>query len=383
MCEILFILEKANSYALIRKLKMRGDVEMEQSLQQVQLNGEEMEKTFEQFKEASSRPVGLTHCKEVKVGGDSGKSYTKLCLEYSKGGEKVLLYYSLPTSYEMHEQKAALDGVHEIIINGVRYLVGGSQLLSNQRDKSERTKELPLHRICLITGICKLLEENKIKTDNIKLTVNMPLADFKNKEKQQSLINFYQSAQKVRVQYKKEEYKFTFKVLPYYEGIGAILNKQEEFADKEVLALDFGSLNVGYATFSKLKPNIQTSGTLNEGVNRLFYRIRKALSENGVNIGMNEEQLKEIIKGESEIVSETTQRLVNKEVIDFLDSVYAELLNLGADVDYSHLLIIGGGTNLYRSFIPLVFKKAHELGQIHFIDNPEFANALGSLRLIG
>ncbi|MBP3907869.1 MAG: hypothetical protein J6D33_02965, partial [Turicibacter sp.] len=56
-----------------------------------------------------------------KVGGDSGKSSTKLSLRTEEGTN---IRIQLATTCEKTDTKAKSDSNHEVFFNGTRYLVG-------------------------------------------------------------------------------------------------------------------------------------------------------------------------------------------------------------------------------------------------------------------
>lgn len=335
-----------------------------------------------EIKEA--KPSSVRKAKVVKIGGDSGKSHTKVSMIIRENGVDVVYPEIIYTSSLSNDNKAVTDYTEEFIIDGVRHLVGDPTRLLNASERREQSKVLPLHRTCMIAAVVKLLNKlGYVGVEEVQLTVNMPLSDYLDVSEQRKLIRLYESKKTVVVKYNGKTYSFKLKVLPYYEALGALLNKFEEYEDKRVVSIDFGSRNVGYATFNKMNIVEGKSGTTPDGVNKLLTQVQQILSNNKITTISDDEQLISIIKGENQDIPVAVLELVKNRVHNYLDGIYGTLFDFGIDIEYTDIIFSGGGVDIFKPYIHKVFKKASENEKIHFIDNPQFANSIGSLKLFG
>lgn len=329
---------------------------------------------------------GFRWVKEVQVGADSGKRNTKIVICFSKGnGEVVVDSVEFPTTMVHTANKSSIDGVFEFVIDKKRYLIGDKSEKLNLEERNRRSKCLEIHKNCILAGICALLHKHQITTSEVKIAVNMTLQDFRDLREKGELMKLYKNPNSsgFKMTFENKDYNFKVKVLPYYEGVGAILNEGERYKGKRVLSIDFGSYNTGYVSFEDFKAQSgdNKSGTLDLGINKLLSRIRVVLRDNNYETITSDAQIFEVVNGENSHVSKGVVSLVHNEVIAYLKEIYYELITLDVDIKYSELLFSGGGAIFYKNFIPKVFSDAAEQQRILIVENPKFANAQGSLKL--
>ena len=320
-----------------------------------------------------------------KVGGDSGKSSTKLSLRTAEG-ENIRI--QLATTCEKTDTKAKSDLNHEVFFNGNRYLVGEPNNKLNLRLRTERSKEDEVHKICLLTALCLAIreaegaaDESKVAIHNVSMTLNMPFSEYIDKDKRESMVRFYQSQKITEIMVDGIKYNLMLKVLPYYEGLGATLLKSSEVKSKRVTSLDFGSMNVGYATFDNLKvlTGDENTGSLELGCHSLLTKIKKLLNDNGVkNINADSEIIR-VLNGENTFVKRELIEKANELIKNHVETIYSELFQLDVDVDNTEIIASGGAVNLYQPFLKDFFTN----NNITILkENTVFANAEGSLKLL-
>ena len=177
------------------------------------------------------------------------------------------------------------------------------------------------------------------------------------------------------------KYNLMLQVLPYYEGLGAMLLKADDVKSKRVTSLDFGSLNVGYATFDNLKilTGDENTGSLELGCHSLLTKIKKLFNDNGVkNINADSEIIR-VLNGENSFVQRDLIIKANELIRNHVETIYTELFNLDVDVDNTEIIASGGAVNLYQPFIKEFFTNDN----VKILkENTVFANAEGSLKLI-
>ena len=316
------------------------------------------------------------------AGGDSGKSMTKLTLQTGEGNIRV----SFPTTFEETDTKTKTDLNHEVYYQGTRYLVGEPNKKLNRINRTVRSKEQEVHKVCLLTALCLAIKEaekdedsKQIKVHDVTLTVNMPFDDFLDKNQRDSIVKYYQSPKMVDMTVDGEKFNLMLKVLPYYEGLGAVLLKADEIKDKRVVSVDFGSLNVNYLTIDKLKPVVAECGSLDFGCGRLLTSIKKLFSSKGIkNINADSEILR-ALSGDNEYISREVIEEANKLIETHVESIYSELFDLEVDVDNIQIIASGGAANLYEPFFNRIFPNKNVT---LLKENTTFANAEGSLKLL-
>lgn len=320
-----------------------------------------------------------------KVGGDSGKSSTKLSLRTEEGSN---IRIQLATTCEETETKAKSDLNHEVFFNGVRYLVGEPNNKLNARLRKDRSKEDEGHKICLLTALCLAIreaegkaDENKVAIHNVSMTVNMPFSDYIHKDKRQSMVQFYQTPKLTEIVVDGTRYNLMLQILPYFEGLGAGLLKSSEYKTQRVISLDCGSMNVGYATLDNLKllTGTENSGSLELGCNGLITKIKQFLNDNGIkNINSDSEILK-LLSGDNKYIKAELIEETSKMIKDHVMNIYDNLSELEVQVDTTDIIATGGAANLYQPFFNQVFTNKNV---IILKENTVFANAEGSLKLL-
>ena len=316
------------------------------------------------------------------AGGDSGKSTTKLTLRTEEGNIRI----SFPTTYEETDTKMATDLNHEVYFEGKRYLVGEPNKKLNRINRTVRSKEQEVHKICLLTALCLAIKEaekgekaNQIKVHDISLTVNMPFDEYIDKDKRQSIINFYQLPKMVDMTEDGTKFNLMVKILPYYEGLGAILLKDSELKNKRAIAIDFGSLNINYLTTDGLKPIVAECGSIDAGCGRLLTSIKRLFSSRGLGTITSDSEILRALAGNNEFVKREVIDEANKLIHAHVENIYSELFDLEVDVDNTEIIAVGGAANLYEPFFDKVFPNKN----VKILkENTVFANAEGSLKLL-
>lgn len=320
----------------------------------------------------------------INVGTDSGKSFTKAVCKLASGQFITTMF---PTSFEKTDVKTVTEGCFEVVFDGVRYIVGETNRRCSE-EKDGRSKEQFIHKICTLTAVCDVIRKAKAvgaKTDEIKIvniTVNMPLSEYLNKDARSNVGKYYNSGEVTNITVDGEKFSFVLNVLPYYEGLGAVLTNSDEYKTKRVISLDFGSLNTGYVTLDKLRlvsTNHFDAGTIDFGCSSLLTKIKTVLKNHGVRGIRTDDQVLELIRGENEKISNEAIELAKSVVKDHVQEIYQTLVDLEVGVDSTDVLASGGAAYLYSEYFDDVFKAETV---IFDGEDSEFLNAKGSLKLL-
>ena len=316
------------------------------------------------------------------AGGDTGKSTTKLTLKTGEENIRV----SFPTTIEETETKSKTDLNHEVFYQGTRYLVGEPNKKLNRINRTVRSKEQEVHKICLLTALCLAIKEaekdeasNQIKVHDVTLTINMPFDDFIDKNQRESIVKFYQSPRMVDMTVDGEKFNLMIKAVPYYEGLGAVLLKANELKSKNVISIDFGSLNVNYLTIDGLKPVVAGCGSLDYGCSRVLTSIKKLFSSKGIKNINSDSEILRVLAGENSYIDREVIEEAKGIIEGYVAEIYGELYDLEVNVDNVEIIASGGAANLYAPYFEKVFPNKN----VKLLkENTVYANAEGSLKLL-
>lgn len=312
----------------------------------------------------------------MKVSIDTGKKNSKVSF-HLEGQLQHLVYLS---NISLNATRINTTPESTIIhYNDRRYLVGEDGMNSFLENRSEMDKTNDVHRLLVLTGICKALKLAG-QTDecvDIEMAINVPLAFYKSAGEQDRIIKFYQNNHQPYV-VTMEDQRYTFKiknVLPYFEGIGPLLSGTGNYDNQEVIGLDLGSLNTGYATFDNLRPIGSLSNNFNDGVDNLLAIVSDLLLTYNLP-NLSEKNIQDIIKGTYKgNLPESVQEQVDQVCLDHLQQLQYTLFNRKLNLKLP-FLVCGGGAILLERFLPMVFTN------VQTCPNSLFANADAGLTLL-
>ena len=313
----------------------------------------------------------------MKLSIDTGKKNSKVSF-YLEGKIYHLVYLS---NIYLNPTRINTTPESEIIhYNKKRYLVGEEGKNSFLENRSEMDKTNDVHRLLVLTGICKALKLMGHSSDEcveVEIAINVPLAFYKSAGEQQRVIQFYQNDNQPYVVTMDDE-TYTFKinnVLPYFEGIGPLFSDSANYENQEVIGLDLGSLNTGYATFDNLRPIGNLSNNFNDGVDNLLATVSDLLLTYNLP-NLSEKNIHDIIKGTyNGSLPEDVQEQVDQVCLEHLQQLQYTLFNRKLNVKLP-FLVCGGGAILLERFLPMVFSN------VRVCSNALFANADAGLSLL-
>lgn len=311
----------------------------------------------------------------LKISFDTGKSNTKLSFYNRDSVVENMQYFSNVALN--NSQIKTTKGAEEIYYNGNRYLIGEDGVNTFLENRSEVSKTNEVHKLLVLTGICKVLEaHNLTECDDVQIAINCPLSVYKTVGEQDNVKKFYKNDGKpYEIKMNNKEYTFIItRVVPYFESIGPVILERKKFKDDEVITLDLGSLNTGYATFDALRPVGALSNNFNDGIEGLITTVEEILLKNDIS-NLTTANIQKVIKGTYKHVDTTTMAEVNAACINHVKQLRHKLFNRKLNLNLP-ILICGGGAELLERHLKETFD------DVTIMSNPLFANSDAGLQLM-
>ena len=311
----------------------------------------------------------------LKISFDTGKSNTKISFYNEKSVIENMQYLSNVALND--SQIKTTKGAEEIHYEGNRYLVGEDGMNTFLENRSEVSKTNEVHKMLVLTGICKVLEANDMaECKDVQIAVNCPLSAYKTVGEQDKIKNFYKNDGKpYEIKMNGKTYTFHItRVVPYFEAIGPVILERHKFKDDEVITLDLGSLNTGYATFDSLRPVGALSNNFNDGIEGLITTVEEILLKNDIS-NLTNANIQRVIKGNYKHIDAKTMAEVNELCNNHVKQLRHKLFNRKLNLNLP-ILACGGGADLLEHHLKEVFD------DVTIVANPLFANSKAGLQLM-
>ena len=311
----------------------------------------------------------------LKISFDTGKSNSKISF-YNEDSIVENMQFLSNVALNNSQIKTT-KGAEEVYYNGNRYLIGESGLNTFLENRSEVSKTNEVHKLLILTGICKVLRSYGLtECYDIQIAVNCPLSIYKTLGEQDNVKNFYKNNGKpYEIKMDGQTYTFTIKrVVPYFESIGPVILERKRFKDDEVITLDLGSLNTGYATFDALRPVGALSNNFNDGIEGLITTVEEILLKNDIS-NLTNANIQKVIKGTYKHIDGATMAEVNAACINHVKQLRHKLFNRKLNLNLP-ILICGGGAELLERHLKETFD------DVTIMPNPLFANSDAGLHLM-
>ena len=246
---------------------------------------------------------------------------------------------------------------YAIEFQGKHFLLG--EMVSEQKGNQELTKHSLLHMLAIYVMIARFLDQlipEKFGIPTVNLAINVPLNIYKNAQLKndygQFIINEHQP---ISIKINGKQYYFNIdQLLLLPEATGSIYSNMDEYRKKRVLVIDIGGLNVNYAIFDQLVPQIDSLFSNNHGTNLLRSRIREALSSHygtAISIDDSEQILQDrilILDGQP---LEESKSIIQLAIHDHLVELMNDAKSHGISLNNTQLLFTGGGSLLCKDAI--------------------------------
>ena len=316
---------------------------------------------------------------------DSGKSSTKWATVDPKTGQLHKGVFPTVTKGLHGEQFGKIERL--VRYNGQQISVGDTRDLVHV--PTETSKLRPEHEVCIYTAVAEALKAlgvNNNQTQAVKLCLNVPLRDYKDKEERQKYQEKYfqpENPQTVSIEVSGQLYNYTIQQLwMCYEGQGSLIKAAIEHEDMgldqgEVLLCDVGGCNDSIVLFSDLSPVNGRNSALRNGVLKLFKAVAddlaQALDYDSVSIHDVELLSKGCHKDAS--IYEGFEGFYEARVEELMDKIASTILRVCIEPRRTTFVFAGGGAQVLKQAIKTRFQDYKYV----ILNDSQYANCLGML----
>ena len=316
----------------------------------------------------------------ISVAIDSGKHSTKAV---SRSNQEWIKMKIRTKGQEVENLGVEIArNSYAIEFHGKHYLLG--EMVSEQKGNQELTKHSLLHMLAIYIMIARFLDQlipERFGIPTVNLAINVPLNIYKNAQLKNEYGQFIWNDHKpISIKINGKQYYFTIdQLLLLPEATGSIYTNMNEYRNKRVLVIDIGGLNVNYAIFDQLVPQIDSLFSNNHGTNLLRSRIREALSSRfgtAISVDDAEQILMDgilVIDGQP---MEDSKTIIQHAIRDHLVELMNDAKSHGISLNNTQLLFTGGGSLLCKNAII----KAYPYAEID--QEGEFSNVLSFYKIM-
>lgn len=228
------------------------------------------------------------------------------------------------------------------------------------------------HKLATFTAIAQLIGDSK----EVDLVLGCPTSIYKNEKLREEYKSYLtNNSEKIEISINGKMYEFRINnalVLP--EGYGIVFLEPGNFKDKRVAVGDLGGLNMNFAIYDSLIPEISSMFTVNLGSYELETSIA---SELGVKYGssFSSADIQQFIKqggvkvrGEIDLGS---RKIINSKLEQYMVKVTQEAKKNNINLELTDVVFVGGTSSFLKDKI-----KEH-LPHALIPNNSEWANAMG------
>jgi len=316
---------------------------------------------------------------------DCGKYKTKACAFDSETGSYRRTTFRTRMSEGSFEDDMLEKGTIVVRVDGGDvYKVGPG---AKNEAELETSKKSEIHRICTMSAIAMMVEEN---TKNVKAVIGIPYQLAQDPEKRLEYKDFIIPDKEHTVEIKTSSdgpvRKVTFsfsKRLVYPESIGVLYEYPIELGDITGI-IDIGNLNTNCTYCMNYQPQQESSFTDEMGGKILISGLAQQLSsELGARVDDNlvastllKDESKRFLmsKNNDKTVEERSRAVINEYLMEHTLNIKRKLDAKHWPTSFMNICMIGGTTKILKPEIRNVF------GDVFIPEEPEFVNVAGFLR---
>ncbi len=246
---------------------------------------------------------------------------------------------------------------YAVEFHGKQYLLG--QMVSEQKGNTDLSKHSLLHLLSIYTMITLFLDklaQERFGIPIINLSINVPLNIYKNSLLKNEYSEFVWNGHKpISIKVNGKQYLFSIdQLLLLPEATGKIYANINEYRQKRVLVVDIGGLNVNFAIYDRLIPQLDSLFSNNHGTNLLRSRIRETLSSHyGITISIDDSEqiLHDGFLSVNGHPMEESKGIILRLIDDHLTEMINDAKSHGLSLNNTQLLFCGGGGILCKDAI--------------------------------
>ena len=315
----------------------------------------------------------------IYVSCDSGKSGSKFSWLNSNHQIESDVFGTLSEPIKASDATFQGGGVSNLLeVGNNKFLVGGT---GNYNLDNDHSKLGETHEHCVLTSIAKVISEKlnlpyvESQPYSVVLSVNVPLLDFKQKEREE-YVKLYEPGKIFNIKLNGEPVSFKIEKLElFFESQGAILRNQQ-LIGKQTLVYDIGGKNDTFVLYGR-------DGKPVTGRNKMaFNGLLKMLGQMGDDLRekygteFTIQQIEEMVLGKEE-KPEGFETIFNAHATKWVKRFKSEILKLD-DVNtvLTSILFTGGGSLALQKQLQQEFS---EYKNVYFSNDAKYDNAHGGL----
>lgn len=231
------------------------------------------------------------------------------------------------------------------------------------------------HKLATYTAITQLLGNGQ----NIQLVLGCPTSIYKNKEFKDNYKNYVLDNKIIDINVNGKDYTFEIEnILVLPEGYGVVFLEPELFKNNRVAVVDLGGLNMNFAIYDNMIPEISTMFTVNLGsndlettlINDLNIRYGTSLTTSDIQHIIKQGGVK--IKGK---IDNESVRIIDTTLDQYMIKQIQEAKRNNINLELMDTVFVGG-TSLF-----LTDKIKEYLPHAIIPENPQWANVMGFHKL--
>lgn len=231
------------------------------------------------------------------------------------------------------------------------------------------------HRIATYTAISQLLNGE----ENINLVLGCPTSIYKNKKLRDNYKNYVLGNGITKINVNGENIFFNINnILVLPEGYGIVFLKPEIFKDNRVAVVDLGGLNMNFAIYNNLIPEVSSMFTTNSGSNDLETGLINDLNVKYGNSFTTSDIQQIIRQGGVKVrgqIDRSSTDIINTTLEQYMLKIIQEIKKNNFNLELMDVVFVGGTSLFMKSKI-----KEH-LPHAIIPNKPQWANVVGFHKL--
>lgn len=321
---------------------------------------------------------------------DSGKFATKLAVYDKKKNKTSIFKFRTKTGAGSFDDDSLEKNTFIAEIDGVTYKIGNGAITEADLQTSKKSES---HRLCTLSALAMCASCDEV--DEMHVAIGIPVKEWEVVEKRNEYKNYILPDGEISVtmKTKSDEPPKTkrFKIVSKYvfpESVGALyLDRTMDYKDSTAAVIDIGNLNINCTCWNSFELDRQYSLTDELGGNILIAGLSQELSaqfsrcdENLVArvLTLPKEERKLCPVRPNPKTEEDSRKVIDNYLLEHVKTIKRRCDSKHWSLDFMNLVFIGGTSKLLKNEIYEVFGEC-----VYIPDEPEYANVIGFLRLLG
>ena len=316
---------------------------------------------------------------------DSGKGSSKIA-EYKKDDESIEVHKFRTKIEKGNFNDDAIENNTAIMeYEGKVYKIGDGAIMDAEMITSKKTVT---HKMCTLLAIAQLCSADEV--DTVHVAIGIPVKNWEDVDARFDYKNFILPDGEISVKYKPtssgETITKKFRIVSkhvYPETLGALFIG-DNVNNGTVAVIDIGHLNINQTVFNGVEVDRVYSLTDESGGYNMLTGLAQELSS-AFSLVDEQTVLRTLLRPErclkpvrpNKEVEEKSKEIINEYLLNYVKDIRKRCAGKKWAIDYMNFIFIGGTSRLLKKEIHEVFGE-----QAIIPDDPEYANAIGFLRIM-